>query len=65
MGKEYALYRGDSLIGMGTVEELAEMAGVKPSTIKWYMTPSGSSRGHRTVVVEVDLEGEDDAGSGD
>ena len=60
MGKEYALYREDSLIGIGTVEELAEMVRVKPSTIKWYMTPSGSLRGHGTVVVRIDLEGEED-----
>ena len=42
--KEYALYEGDELIGTGTVKELAEKFGVKPSTIAYYHTPTYGNR---------------------
>lgn len=42
--KEYALYKGEELIGMGTVKELAKKLGVKPSTIAYYHTPTYINR---------------------
>lgn len=38
--EEYALYRGDDLLYIGTVEELAKAHGVKKRTIIQYRTPS-------------------------
>ena len=49
--KQYALYRGDDLLGIGTAVELAELIGVKEDTIKWYATPSARKRGN--MVAEV------------
>lgn len=37
--KEYALYKGEELIAMGTKREIAEQLGVSPSTIGYYGTP--------------------------
>ena len=37
--KEYALYKGEELIAMGTKREIAEQLGVSPSTVGYYGTP--------------------------
>lgn len=59
--KEYALYKGDELIGSGTLEELAEMRGVKPSTIYFYSMPTyqnrykpKKSRSNRLIAIKLD-----------
>ena len=54
--KEYTLYKGDELIGMGTKRELAEQFGVKPSTISYYHTPTyvnrtSEAKGRRLVEL--------------
>ncbi|MBD8521509.1 helix-turn-helix transcriptional regulator [Lysinibacillus fusiformis] len=36
--KEYALYKGDQMVAIGTVKEIAEERGVKPNTIRFYMS---------------------------
>ena len=43
--KEYAVYKGDELLGVGTAEELAEKFGVRPRTIKNWSCPSFQKRG--------------------
>ncbi|GAB0167472.1 LuxR C-terminal-related transcriptional regulator [Lysinibacillus sp. CTST325] len=35
---EYALFKGEQMVAVGTVEEIAEERGVKPGTIKFYMS---------------------------
>lgn len=40
MKKEYALYRGDEFIDLGTLRELSERLGKKPKTILCYGTPA-------------------------
>ncbi|MGT2683403.1 hypothetical protein [Streptococcus porci] len=42
--KEYALYKGDKLIGIGTQDELAALIGVKSKTIHYYGTPTYQKR---------------------
>lgn len=34
--KEYALYKGEELLAMGTKREIAEQLGVSPSTVGYY-----------------------------
>lgn len=34
--KEYALYKGEDLLAMGTAEEIAREIGVKKSTVYYY-----------------------------
>ncbi len=41
---QYALYRGDELVAIGTARELAEIMGVKPETVQWYTYPSAQRR---------------------
>ncbi|HEM5071324.1 TPA: hypothetical protein U1212_001981, partial [Streptococcus suis] len=38
--KEYALYKGDKLLAIGTAKELAEQFDVKVSTIHFYKSPT-------------------------
>ncbi|HEM4977749.1 TPA: hypothetical protein U1186_000541 [Streptococcus suis] len=38
--KEYALYKGDNLLAIGTAKELADKFGVKVSTIHFYKSPA-------------------------
>lgn len=42
--KEYALYKGEELLGMGTIRELAEKFGVKTTTLYYYRTPTYLNR---------------------
>lgn len=42
--KEFALYKGDELIAMGTKREIAEQLGVSASTIGYYGTPAYARR---------------------
>ena len=60
MPNVYALYKGDDLLGIGTAKELAEIHGVKPSTIKFYATPvyhrrsKGSTRRITAMRIKED-----------
>ncbi|MBF2450257.1 hypothetical protein [Listeria welshimeri] len=54
--KEYALYKADELLIIGTVEELAEFQKVKRETILFYATPTYQKRttdkGLRVIRVD-------------
>lgn len=53
--KEFALYKGEELIAMGTKKEIAEQLGVSASTIGYYGTPvyarRTTERGRRLVEL--------------
>ncbi len=42
--KEYALYRGEDLLRIGTLKEIAEVENVQVKTIQFYMTPTYKKR---------------------
>lgn len=53
--KEYALYRDEELLLMGTVKEIAEQQGVSQDTIRFYGRPAYQKRtknGYRLVEIE-------------
>ena len=55
--KEYALYKGEELLAIGTKKELADKFNVKEATITFYMTPTKLKRnksGNCRVVVALD-----------
>lgn len=65
---EYALYKGDEIIGIGTAKELAEKLGIKPETIRWYATPSQKKRvaaaadpENQMIAVKIDEKDEENA----
>lgn len=41
---EYAVYKGDDLLCIGTAIECAQQLKVKPATIQWMATPAGKKR---------------------
>lgn len=54
--KEYALYKGEELLAIGTKREIAEQLGVSASTIGYYRTPvyarrTSEERGGRLVEL--------------
>ncbi len=58
--KEYALYKGENLLMIGTIAEIAKAQGVKRSTILFYQTPAYLRRyekshiGNYKVLVKLD-----------
>lgn len=53
--KEYALYKGEELLAMGTKREIAQQLGVSASTVGYYGTPvyarRTSDNGRRLVEI--------------
>ncbi len=56
--KEYAVYRGDNLLVIGTAKECAAELNMKPESIRWLTTPTAKQRlakrkhPERCVVVD-------------
>lgn len=54
---EYALYKGDVLLDIGTLDELQEKYKVKRETLYFYQTPAHKRRekkGNLRVLVKLD-----------
>ena len=57
--KEYALYKGDELLTIGTIKEIAENQGVKEKTILFYKMPTylrrreKSKKGNYKILVSL------------
>lgn len=61
MEQEYAVYKGENLLAIGTADECAEKLGIKPDTIKWLTMPVAKRRlatrkkpESCTVVIKLD-----------
>ena len=55
--KIYALYKGETNLCDGTIEQLAQYLKVKPSTIYFYTTKANRKRnknGYRVVYIGVE-----------
>lgn len=52
--KQYAYYKGDELIMIGTTQEIANYLGVKQGTVQKYVTPS-----HRKKQINTPYERKD------
>ena len=59
---QYALYKGEKLVGIGTKKELAELLKVRVETITFYTTPTHRKRnknGYCVVKIEEEkMKGE-------
>ena len=60
--KEYAIYKGDEFLAIGTAKELAEKFNVRPQTISYWSTPSYQKKGtgERGRKIAIPLEDDDD-----
>ena len=45
--QEYAVYKGEELLAIGTARECAQEIGVKEATIRWNATPVGRKRAEK------------------
>ncbi|MBS4538197.1 hypothetical protein GOQ27_06965 [Clostridium sp. D2Q-11] len=62
--KEYALYKGEDLLAMGTIPELAKRMGVQKDSMAYYRTKAYQNRlkrrnamnGNVRMLVELDEE---------
>ena len=58
--KEYAVYKGDEFLAIGTAEELAEKFNVRPRTVKDWSCPSYYKRGGRKIAILLEDDEDDD-----
>lgn len=56
--KEYALYKGEEMLRIGTLDELADWKGVTRKTIQFYQYPTYQNRTknnkNRMIVIPLD-----------
>jgi hypothetical protein len=63
---EYAVYRGEEFMCVGTLKECAESMGVKPDTIRYYLRPAYQNkiakrkRSSGNVITVIRLDEDDD-----
>lgn len=65
---EYALYKGEEILSMGTIPEIAKELGVKRDTVAYYKTQAYQNRlkrrnalnGNVRILIPLDDEGEED-----
>lgn len=61
--KQYALYRGDEILGIGTAKELAEMRGIKLSSLLFLVSPAYKKRrvnSKRNILVLIRIEDDEE-----
>ena len=57
--KEYALYKGEECLAVGTIEEIAKQQNVKVETIMFYHSPASKKlekkvNGKRKILICLD-----------
>lgn len=60
MKKEYALYKGEDCLAMGTIKEIAKQQNVKERTILFYGTPTYQKRRAKGKNYKVLIKLEED-----
>lgn len=62
--KEFAVYKGDEFLFIGTAKECAAELGIKEASFRFYLTPSYqrriSNRNSKNPIFVVDLDKSDD-----
>lgn len=58
---DYALYKGDMFVSLGSIKEIAKEMGLKEATVKFYASPSYQKRvpagnGYILIKIEEDEE---------
>lgn len=60
--KEYALYKGEICLAIGTIRQIARELKLKERTVRFYMTPSYikrrsiSQKGNYRILIKLDSE---------
>lgn len=53
---EYAMYKGDELLSVGTISEIASELFLTEKTVRYYGTPRHIQNRHKTRKVLIKLE---------
>ena len=56
---QYALYRGDELLHIGTAREIADAHGVRVETVRYYGTPTWRRRSGPNGLRLVRIDGDE------
>lgn len=57
MQKEYALYKGDECLCIGTIKEIAKHQNVKEETVRFYGYPVHMKRIKENAKVLIEIDG--------
>lgn len=60
--KEYAVYKGEKLLEIGTVREIAKRLKVKEKTVYFWSMPSNHKRNKKNARIAIRLEEKYDKG---
>lgn len=65
MAKEYALYKGDEFLSVGTIARIARDTGVKSGTISYYKTATYAEKlrnrkNSKSAIVLIQLDEDED-----
>ena len=66
MAVEYALYKGDNFLDIGTIKDLSKRYNISVKTLRWYSTPCYKNKIKNKkniksyVVVRIEDEEEDE-----
>lgn len=60
MKSEYAIYKGDDLLFIGTIEECVKRFNVKRETVKWWSYPASHRRAEKGKRVKIAVKIEDE-----
>lgn len=56
--QEFALYKGDEMLSVGTIKEIADEMGVREGTIRFYQHPTYQQRAkeprNRRVLIKLE-----------
>lgn len=53
--QEYALYKGDVLLEIGTAKEIAEKLGIKKTSVYFYGTPACRKRNKNNARILIKI----------
>lgn len=56
--KEYALYKGDEFIALGTIREIAKQLNIKENTVRRYGSPSQVEK-NKSGIILITLDDEE------
>jgi hypothetical protein len=65
---DYAVYRGDELLSIGTIKECSEHLGVKEETLRFYTSPVYKKRVEKrndadSAIIVFRIEDDEEGGS--
>ena len=55
MTVEYALYRGDEFLDIGTIKELSKRYNISVKTLRWYSTPCYKNKIKNKNKSDIDI----------